>query len=174
MNSVATVFVFQYGSNLSVARMQEPKERIPQAQPVETASTIDHYDFCFPVRSEKYNRAVSGILPNVGGRAIFGVIYAIASDMIGRDKTQPKKPSMDRIEGEGKNYYRTTIRVKGIRSGDESDVITYLPKAQENPGYTDTEYAAYILAGLAEWNAPSDYVQYIRNIINKALPEGLK
>jgi Gamma-glutamyl cyclotransferase, AIG2-like len=164
--------VFQYGSNMSVARMQESTERIPEARPVEAAWTVERYDFRFPIRSKKYNRAVSGIVPNASGRKIYGALYEIPYDLIDRAVVRPGRRSLDQIEGAGKrgNYYRTTIAVVGVESNKSIEVITYLPNSQDNPGFTDDEYAAHILEGLAQWNAPLEYIEYVKEIIARALP----
>lgn len=169
MSDENVVYVFQYGSNMSTSRMQEPTERIPEAKPVEAAWTVDPYEFCFPIRSRKSDRAVSGITKSESGRKIFGVLYAIPADLLDRKHVRPGRASLDEIEGEGRNYRRTTIRVVRAGSGEEIEAVTYLPNPQENPGYTDEEYAGYIRAGLSEWNAPQDYVQYVEGVIVKSL-----
>lgn len=150
------------------------KKRIPEACPVKAAWTVEKYDFCFPVYSKTGRRAASGIVPNLSGRRIFGALYRIPEDLIYRERVRAGRISMDEIEGEGSNYDRTKISVVFDESGKAVRAVTYLPRPQDNPGYTDTEYAGYILTGLAEWNAPKDYVEYVEGIIVKALPRDQK
>jgi hypothetical protein len=64
---------------------------------------------------------------------------------------------------------RATISVTGVRSQKRLDVITYLPQSSSWESPTNSEYANHILTGLGEWGAPSDYVAYVRDIIERAL-----
>lgn len=161
--------VFQYGSNMSKARFQH-QSRIPEAEPIETASTVHRFDFSFPVWSlQRGGRAASGIVPNPNGRQIFGVVYRVPDDLIYRDRTRAGRRSLDEIEGEGTNYYRDRIDVESLRTGDVYSAITYLPISQAWQSPTDEEYANFIKAGLAEWDAPREYVAYVEAIIAKAL-----
>jgi cation transport regulator ChaC len=161
--------VFQYGSNMSKARFQH-ESRIPEAEAVGTAWSVDRYDFWFPVWSrQRGGRAASGIIPNPNGRRIFGVVYRIPDDLIYRDRVRAERRSLDEIEGEGINYYRERIDVESLRTGKVCSAITYLPISQERQSPTDEEYAGFIRDGLAEWNAPSEYVAYLEPIIVEAL-----
>jgi hypothetical protein len=169
MEKTGFVRVFQYGSNISTARMRDEHKRIPSAEPLEAAWTIELYNFCFPVYSRSGGRAASGIKADSNGRQIFGAVYSIPESLVYRDPGNPKEISLDAIEGEGSNYSRETIRITGIKSGETYDAITYLPLYYDCGEPTDADYAGYILAGLSEWNAPAEYTSYIARVIDEAL-----
>jgi hypothetical protein len=153
---------------MSSERLRAP-ERIPEAEGVEAAWSDDLFDFTFPVWSETKKRAASGIVRNGLGRRIFGVIFTVPYDLIDRTCGRKGRRTLDAIEGEGANYKRTTITVKGIASGQGYEAITYLPIEHSWKAPTDLEYANHILAGLDEWHAPQDYVEYVRTAIARAL-----
>jgi len=153
---------------MSSDRLRAP-ERIPEAEGVEAAWTDDRFEFTFSVWSVTKNRAASGIVRSESGRRIFGVIYEIPYDLIDRNCGRKRRKTLDEIEGEGTNYSRTVVTVSGVETGRQYQAITYLPIEQSWKAPTDLEYASHILAGLDEWHAPSDYVEYAKKVIDCAL-----
>ncbi len=71
---------------------------------------------------------------------------------------------MDKIEGEGTNYIRTTIDLVGI-DGSKLSAITYVVKDRKTALKTSLTYVQYILAGLKEHNIPDEYCKYVQSRI---------
>jgi hypothetical protein len=155
-------FIFQYGSNLSTARLNHPARLQGDARLVGKAVTDDDYEFEFDIWSAgEGGRAASDIVAG-HGRKIWGVVYEIPDYLIKRETAKPRK-SLDAIEGEGSNYERNPVKLNWANGCPVAEpVITYTGKARKTDIKTNQEYADYILRGLAELAFPADYVAYIK------------
>ncbi len=160
-NEGQTVLVFQYGSNTSSARLNEPTRLNGDARDLGLVRTRDPFELDFDVWSKKNKCFASDIRPG-GGRQIWGVLYEVPAFLIDRESAKARdRKSLDAIEGE--LYERREIAVeKPDGSPIEAPVITY---TVINPGVTQPtslEYATHILTGLREHGAPLDYVEYVK------------
>lgn len=154
-------FVFQYGSNMSVARLNHSTRLLGDAVPIGLAATIDTFDLEFTVWSKSNNCAAADIVPNDNGRIIMGVCYEIPDYLITRDTANAQgRKSLDAIEGEGTNYFRTDIQVALI-DGTQRNVVTYVVKNRRSGLKTDIAYAAHILDGLREHTFDQNYKNYV-------------
>jgi cation transport regulator ChaC len=152
--------VFQYGSNLSSARLNHSDRLGGDARVVGKAVTKDEFAFTFDIVSK--GRAASDIVAG-RGRKIWGVIYDIPDYLIHRETAKARqRKSLDGIEGEGKNYERVAIRLNWPDGSAVAEpVITYIGKKRVENIKTTQEYVDHILAGLAEHKIQAEYVSYV-------------
>ncbi len=73
---------------------------------------------------------------------------------------------MDAIEGEGKNYVRSAIKLANT-AGKELKAITYVVKSRKSGLKTSAAYVRHIFDGLSEHGIPVEYCQYVRTQILK-------
>jgi len=154
--------VFQYGSNMSVARLNGEDRLGGDAQPICVARTVELFDLVFTVWSKSNTCAAADLVPGKSGRSIYGVVYEVPDFLLGRDTAkQRNRRSLDAIEGEGTNYDRAMI---DLISNDGSTVraTTYLVKDRKADLKTSLAYVRHILNGLHEHNIPAEYCQYVR------------
>ncbi|HJX19290.1 MAG TPA: gamma-glutamylcyclotransferase family protein [Acidiferrobacterales bacterium] len=155
--------VFQYGSNMSVARLNGEDRLAGDAKPICVARTVEPFDLMFTVWSKSNNCAAADLVPGKTGRSIYGVVYEVPDFLLSRDTAkQRNRRSLDTIEGEGTNYVRAMIDL--IR-GDGSTVyaMTYVVKDRRSDLKTAYAYVRHILLGLKEHNIPNEYCQYVRS-----------
>ena len=157
--------VFQYGSNMSVARINGKDRLAGAAQPICIARTVEPFDLMFTVWSKFNNCAAADLVPSKMGRSIYGVVYDVPDFLLSRDTAQRQnRRSLDEIEGEGINYVRTTINlIKDHESTFRG--ITYVVKVRRTGLKTSFAYVQHILHGLKEHNIPDEYCQYVRSKI---------
>lgn len=155
------MLVFQYGSNMSSARLNSEKRLAGDAKHVGVAYTKEDHEFHFPVWSQGNNCAAASITPSPTGRKIFGVLYEVSESLVDRQKAKAidRKP-LDVIEGEGTNYSRTTIEVL-LEDQTVATATTYVAKSHTKDIKTRKNYATYILNGAKENNAPEEYIDYL-------------
>lgn len=155
------MLVFQYGSNMSVARLNSPDRLNGDAKLVGTAYTTELYNLHFPVWSKGNNCAAASINRSSHGRKVYGVLYNIPDSLVSRGQAKlTGGKSLDAIEGEGSNYVRSTINV--VRN-DEMTVsaTTYVAKRPGPDKKTSIDYANHILNGAKENSLPRDYINYL-------------
>ncbi len=155
------MLVFQYGSNMSSARLNSEKRLAGDAKHVGVAYTKEDHEFHFPVWSQGNNCAAASITPSPTGRKIFGVLYEVSESLVDRQKAKAidRKP-LDAIEGEGTNYSRTTIEVL-LEDNTIVLATTYVARSCETEVKTNKGYATHILNGAKENNAPDEYIDYL-------------
>jgi len=168
--------VFQYGSNMSVARLNGAYRLAGDAKPVYVARTTEPFDLMFTVWSKSNNCAAADLVSGSTGRNIYGVVYEIPEFLLSRDTAkQRNRKSLDAIEGEGTNYVRTMIDLTK-NDGSTIRAITYVVKARKTGIKTSLAYVRHILLGLKEHGIPGEYCQYVRSKIvenNHELENGL-
>lgn len=153
--------VFQYGSNVSAARLNSPQRLNGKARVVGPAYTAEPHELDFTVWSDDNGWAAADLLPGEG-RAIWGALYEIPEEAIYRDKCPPTQNCLDAIEHEGEHYVRTRIAV----CDDEGTlldgpVITYLGNRRSSGIRTSPGYVGHILTGLSAYAIPDDYLEYV-------------
>ncbi|TFH37621.1 MAG: gamma-glutamylcyclotransferase [Anaerolineales bacterium] len=156
--------VFQYGSNMSTARLNSRDRLRGDAHAIGIAQTEGEYEFVFDIWSISNNCAAADLLSG-NGRRIWGVLYEIPGWLIGRETAAPRK-SLDFIEGEGHNYTRQKISL--IDANGEpvrGPVITYVGLCHRPRIETSIDYVKHILVGLREHRIPEEYVDYVKNKI---------
>ena len=154
--------VFQYGSNMSVARLNGDDRLAGDATPVCVAMTVEHFELVFSVWSRSNNCAAADLLPSDAGRTVYGVLYEIPDFLLSRETAKERdRKSLDAIEGEGKNYVRSTIEVI-TNNGATVSAITYVVKNRQTNLKTSAAYVSHILDGLNEHNLPAEYCLYVR------------
>lgn len=157
--------VFQYGSNMSLARLNSDDRLAGDAKVVCIASTVDPFELVFSVWSKSNNCAAADLLPSNAGRTVFGVLYEIPDFLLSRDTAKEKgRKSLDAIEGEGTNYVRAMIDVV-TNDGATVRATTYFVKNRQADLKTSAAYVSHILAGLREHNMPAEYCQYVQSKI---------
>jgi cation transport regulator ChaC len=155
--------VFQYGSNMSVARLNSDDRLAGDAKVVCVAKTVESFERVFSVWSKSNNCAAADLLPSKEGRTVFGVLYEIPEFLLSREAANERaRTSLDRIEGEGTNYVRTMIDVV-TNDGATVSAMTYVVKNRQSNLKTSAAYVSHILAGLQEHNMPAEYCQYVRS-----------
>lgn len=157
--------VFQYGSNMSVSRLNGEDRLAGDAKPICVARTVKPFELVFSVWSQSNNCAAADLLPSETGRTVYGVLYEVPDFLLSRDTAkQQNRRSFDAIEGEGTNYIRATIALI-TNEGAAVRAITYLVKNRQTNLQTSAAYVAHILAGLREHKIPAEYCQYVRSRI---------
>lgn len=162
--------LFQYGSNMSSARLNGADRLAGDARICGVARTVGFFEFGFNVWSGANSCAAADIEPCPAGRQIYGVLYEIPEHLIRRDSAQlHRRKSMDAIESEGVNYVREVIEVQ-TTDGVKFDAVTYLVKHRKRGLQTSIEYVRHILNGLSEHAIPDEYRRYVvsRIIANNA------
>ena len=156
--------VFQYGSNTSSRRLNSKERLRGEARVVGLAHTVEFFDLDFTVWSRQNGCAAADIVPGAG-RAIWGVLYQIPDPLIERH-TSGDRNCLDAIESEGRNYVRVSIAVQLADGGRvDGEAITYVARERREGLATSFAYARHILEGLREHEAPSDYVDYVKQRI---------
>lgn len=157
--------VFQYGSNMSVARLNGEDRLAGDAKPICVARTIEPYDLMFTVWSESNECAAADLVPGYTGRSIYGVLYEIPDFLLSRDTAkQRNRKSLDAIEGEGANYVRAMIDLV-IDNESTVSAITYLVRERRTGLKTSSAYIQHIFHGLKQHSIPEEYCQYVRSRI---------
>lgn len=153
--------VFQYGSNMSVARLNHADRLAGDAKPIGIATTVEPFELAFTVWSKTNTCAAADIIPDKAGRNIYGVVYDIPDFLLSRESAKKEnKKSLDAIEGEGANYIRKTIQLIKTDGGQLS-AITYVVKEPSTGHKTSMAYVQHILDGLKEHAMPDEYRQYV-------------
>lgn len=168
--------VFQYGSNMSVARLNSADRLNGDAKVVGVARTAEMFDLVFSVWSKSNECAAADLTKSSTGRSVYGVLYDVPDFLLSRDTAKERnRKALDTIEGQGKNYVRAMI---DVITNDEANVhaLTYFVKDPKADLKTSVAYVSHILAGLREHGMPEEYCQYIRSKIlenNIALKDAL-
>lgn len=160
--------VFQYGSNTSVRRLNSPDRLRGDATSLGLAFTFENFQLDFTVWSNTNNCAAADIVPG-NGRRVWGVLYEIPDYLISRD-TSGERRSFDAIEGP--RYRRQEIQV--CKASDPETSITawtYTVIDKQDSLKTSCEYATHILTGLREHQAPSEYIEYVKDCIVRNNPD---
>ena len=163
--------VFQYGSNMSVARLNHTERLAGDAKPIGIATTVEPFELAFTVWSKTNTCAAADIIPGKAGRNIYGVVYDIPDFLLSRESAKKQnRKSLDAIEGEGTNYIRKTIQL--IKTdGARLSAITYVVKEPSTGHNTSMAYVQHILDGLKEHAMPDEYRQYVVSRIIQNNPE---
>jgi hypothetical protein len=158
------LLVFQYGSNAHSDRLNADNRLKGDAKPVGIAKTKYDFELDFTVWSVS-NDCAAADLSAGRGRKIWGVLYEIPEYLIKRE-TSGNRRSLDAIEGEGTNYWRTEIAViDPTAPGQEKKAVTYIAVNPKNGLHTKFEYAKHIVIGLVERNVDPDYIEYVKGRI---------
>jgi Gamma-glutamyl cyclotransferase, AIG2-like len=169
-------FVFQYGSNMSVARLNHVDRLAGDAKVVAVAKTVELFELGFTVWSKSNACAAADIAPSATGTQVYGVVYEISDFLISRDTAKVHgRKSMDAIEGEGTNYVRQTLELERL-DGSTFSAVTYVVKDRSAGHKTSLPYVQHILDGLKEHRIPTEYQRYVASRIiqnNPTLQEEL-
>jgi len=159
-----TTLVFQYGSNADSAHLNSDKRLKGDARAVGIAHTKYDFELDFTVWSVANECAAADIVPG-RGRKIWGVLYEIPERLIKRESSGNRK-SLDAIEGEGMNYWRTEIAVTDPKNPlVEIRAVTYIAITPKPGLHTKIEYVSHIVVGLREHNVPAEYIEYVKGRI---------
>jgi len=163
--------VFQYGSNMSVARLNDTKRLAGDAKPIGIAATVEPFELAITVWSKTNSCAAADIIPSKAGRNIYGVVYDIPDFLLSRESAEKQnRKSLDAIEGERTNYIRKTIQL--IKTdGTQLSAITYVVKESRTGLKTSMDYVQHIRDGLKEHAMPDEYCQYVVSRIIQNNPE---
>lgn len=157
--------VFQYGSNMSVARLNSNDRLDGDAKTIGVARTAESFELMFSVWSKTNNCAAADLVPSKIGRSVYGVVYDIPDFLLSRDTAKiHNRKSLDQIEGEGNNYVRKTIDLVKA-DGSRFSAITYVVKDRKTDLKTTLSYVRHILVGLKEHDIPNEYYQYVQSRI---------
>jgi hypothetical protein len=159
--------VFQYGSNMSVSRLNGGDRLAGGAKFISIATTAERFELVFSVWSKSNNCAAADLMKSSTGRTVFGVLYEIPDFLLSRDTAKKNgRKSLDEIEGEGTNYVREMIDVV-TKEGVAVRALTYVVKSRKENLKTSEAYVGHILVGLQEHCMPMEYRQYVRSRIVK-------
>lgn len=163
--------VFQYGSNMSVARLNHADRLAGDAKAIGIARTVEPFELAFTAWSKTNTCAAADIIPRKAGRSIYGVVYDIPDFLLSRESAKKQsRRSMDAIEGEGTNYVRKIIDL--IKTdGAQLSATTYVVKKRTAGLKTSLAYVQHILDGLKEHAMPEDYCQYVISRVIENNPE---
>jgi hypothetical protein len=154
--------LFQYGSNMSPARLNSANRLRGDAKSLGLAQTADQYELDFTVWSTGNRCAATDLVPN-GSRRIWGVLYQVPDELLARETSGARK-SMDEIEG--RMYQRHPIVV--CREGSSCSPLTawtYTVINKVQGLKTSFAYARHLLCGLREHSAPAEYMEYVKGRI---------
>ena|SRR5437867_2160762 len=172
MRCEAVALIFQYGSNMSAARLNSSDRLRDDAHPIGIAYTKDNYELEFDIWSESNDCAAADIV-RCTGRKIWGIVYEIPDWLISRDTAGSRK-SLDEIEGEGTNYSRLPITLcYSDCTPFRGTVQTYIGRDRRQGIKTSLKYVRHILLGLKEHKneVPNEYVQYVKDRITVNNPD---
>jgi gamma-glutamylcyclotransferase (GGCT)/AIG2-like uncharacterized protein YtfP len=159
--------VFQYGSNTSTARLNSATRLQGAARSLGLAQTLEPYELAFTHWSQRDGYAAADLQPDTG-RRIYGVLYEIPEERVFRDRGGDRM-TLDRIEGEGRNYRRTRIQV--TLAGEQRRCWTYLVIEPRADIRTVTRYVKHIVDGLREHDAPAEYLCYVKERVLQNNPD---
>ncbi|HYW91761.1 MAG TPA: gamma-glutamylcyclotransferase [Gammaproteobacteria bacterium] len=152
--------IFQYGSNVSVRRLNSRARLRGDARMLGLVKTRGAFELGFTVWSDQNGCAAADILPD-GTRQIWGVLYQVPDHLIRRE-TAGARRSFDAIENEGAEYLRRSVAVSWPDGRPvEEEVQTYMVRDRRDGLRTELHYVEHILTGLLECGAPEDYVSYV-------------
>jgi cation transport regulator ChaC len=151
--------VFQYGSNMDVARLNGPDRLKGQAIDLGCAETVDQHRVVFNVWSNRNNCAAASIISDATSR-VWGVLFDVPERLLDRDTAKPDK-SLDAIEGEGSNYTRAQIEVRR-EDGSIATALTYVALNPQQGIQTSWEYVKHIMKGLSDHHVPGEYVNAMK------------
>jgi cation transport regulator ChaC len=155
--------IFQYGSNMSIARLNGKDRLCGDAKPIGVMKTLGLFELVFSVWSKTNNCAAADIVPCDFGKEIYGVVYDVPEILLSRNTAKMNnRISMDQIEGEGTNYVRRNIDLLKP-DGSTASALTYVAKEPKSGLVTDLDYVKHILTGLSENNIPEEYRHYVRS-----------
>ena len=143
------------------------------ATPLGLFETARAYRLEFSVPSRKNNCAAANLVP-AAERCIRGVVYEVPGHLMSKRSAGPRR-SMDEIEGP--RYHREAIDLldpTGLLGG--RPVLTYVVTSPEAGLVTSLEYVNHIISGLRSFEAPAEYIQYVKDCAvrnNPALAAGL-
>lgn len=164
------MLVFQYGSNMSRARLNHPDRLNGDAKVVSSATTVDKFDLGFTVWSKSNQCVAADLVPAQSGRFIYGVLYEIPDFLMNRETSKEKgRRSLDAIEGEGANYQRISIEV--LANGIKRLVTTYVVLERKEGLATSKEYTQHIFDGMSENDFPDEYREYVISKIESNNPK---
>lgn len=168
--------VFQYGSNTSSLRINSAARLGGMARRISLVRTVLDHELGFRVWSPRNGCAAADLVsvwrePAPGhGRKIWGVLYDIPDAHVFRARCTPGTTCLDAVEGEGRNYLRIPVRI-AFPDGSpvEREVLTYIARNPVERHPTSRAYVRHILDGLAEHEAPAEYIRYVRERIAESL-----
>lgn len=160
-------YIFQYGSNMSVTRLNSPDRLLGDAKVFGVAKTVELFHLMFTVHSNTNDCAAADIVPSESGRNIYGVVYEVPDYLISRETARAAdRKSMDAVEGEGRNYIRQPIELE-VADGSRLSAVTYVVKTKRHDLKTSSEYVQHILDGLKEHEMPEEYCRYVAEQVAK-------
>jgi gamma-glutamylcyclotransferase (GGCT)/AIG2-like uncharacterized protein YtfP len=141
---------FAYGSNLLRRRLGDRIKRIPPAQ----AACLRDFRLAFNKLGEN-GSLYANIIIAVGSE-VWGAVYACTEDEL---------RVLDKCEGVPTHYSREKVTVL-LRNGDEQLAYAYVatPRQMTREGAPTDKYLGFIMAGAAEHELPSDYVESVRKL----------
>jgi hypothetical protein len=159
-------YVFQYGSNTSIGRLNSDNRLRGDARAIGAVLTRDDFELHFDVWSTKNECAAADIISGQG-RQVWGVLYEIPDYLISRE-TSGNRRSLDAIEGP--SYERGPIAlIHPDGTAVFENVFTYVAiDAQRQCNiHTSLEYCRHIIAGLRDYahQVAQDYFQYAKGRI---------
>ena len=165
--------LFQYGSNTSQSRLNSQDRLMGDATPLGLFETTREHRLEFSVPS-KTNNCAAANLAAAPGRRIRGVVYEVPDHVMSKATAGPRR-SMDEIEGS--RYHREAITLldpAGLLGG--RPVLTYLVTSPKAGLLTSLAYVTHIISGLRSFDAPAEYIQYVKDCAvrnNPGLAAGL-
>jgi gamma-glutamylcyclotransferase (GGCT)/AIG2-like uncharacterized protein YtfP len=157
------VFLFQYGSNMSPARLNGSERLNGRAKAI-SAARLDRWGIRFDLYSKTNDSAVTDIVP-APGEHVLGVLFELPEEALA---------VMDRIEGvraDGTgNYQRANVEISLLPNGETVTAVTYVGteagRARFLKGSADRQvvkpaYFEHLLSGARHFSFATDYLRYL-------------
>ena len=160
----ARVLLFQYGSNMSPGRLNDPNRLNGQASTTSEAR-LDGWGIRFDLYSTRNDSAVTDIVP-APGEHVIGVLYEVPQDALAKmDEIEGVRP-----DGTG-NYQRAIVGPSVVPDGKTVTAVTYVgteagrERFRNQPAKRRTVKSAYfdhLLDGAHQFNFSAEYFAYLR------------
>jgi len=158
------VLLFQYGSNMSAARLNDPARLNGQAMPL-SAARLDGWGIRFDLYSKTNESAVTDIVP-APGEHVMGVLFDVPESALAlMDKIEGVRP-----DGTG-NYQQAQIEITAVLDGERVPAVTYVGTEAGRQRFTmqsadrqavKAAYFQHVLAGAGQFGFSQEYVIYLR------------
>lgn len=149
MNDLGHATYFAYGSNMSLARLQE---RLPSARPV-AIGTITGYKLVFHKRSKDGSAKADAYFTGLEADVVWGVIFAL---------DRKEKATLDSMEGLGHGYDETTVAV--TTEAEAVPAVMYVATDIDDEMLPYSWYVRFAVIGAKEHSLPEYYIKSIEAV----------
>lgn len=157
MKTVAIMYYFAYGSNMSSRRL---RQRLDSARPVSVA-TLSGHQLCWHKRGRDGSGKCDAAHTGREGHAVHGVLYELAT---------AQRPLLDRIEGVGAGYEVMEVHLR-LPDGEVVQAFSYQATLIDETARPFEWYKSHVLRGAREHGLPVDYIAQLDAVAARADPD---